>query len=76
MNQGGEPHNLLVVPRTWTALLLHLAHLHPLGDHLFQNTFEKTARLILKTEDSFSLPFERVSMDLVGLLLKLVRGYE
>ncbi|KAK3533091.1 hypothetical protein QTP70_006783 [Hemibagrus guttatus] len=38
----GEPCDLLVVPHSWTALLMHLAHTHPLGGHLGPcNTLEK-----------------------------------
>ncbi|XP_053486641.1 uncharacterized protein LOC128611284 [Ictalurus furcatus] len=37
-----EQVDLLVVPRPKTAVLLHLAHTHPLGDHLgARNTLEK-----------------------------------
>ncbi|XP_053539534.1 uncharacterized protein LOC124628632 [Ictalurus punctatus] len=38
----GEQVDLLVVPRAKTAILLHLAHTHPLGGHLgARNTLEK-----------------------------------
>ncbi|KAK3523233.1 hypothetical protein QTP86_024513, partial [Hemibagrus guttatus] len=87
----GEPCDLLVVPHTWTALLLHLAHTHPLGRHLGPR------KTLENLKDHFTWPrmqmevqafcqacprcqqtalFERVGMDLVGPLLKSVRGHE